>query len=224
MSSKRGTEADGDFNRWFYNIAKYVNRKTADPAAWTHIPPGEVEALIQAYREWAQDYRAVDSRSWSPELEKTLARAVAESELWMFINRWLMVDPVIDEERVEMGLPLIRGQEKTPAPAPKLYPRTGFFRRQIIIPCQEPGEEGPARPPEGVGGIEVKWAFLESAAGDPEKLANSVFSVHDRFVFTPLILSFQEHEEGKQVCMAGRWIFKEGARGPFGELESVVVP
>jgi hypothetical protein len=72
-----------------------------------------------------------------------------------------------------------------------------------------------------VHGIEVRWAELDHPPVDIEtELTNSAFDTK-----SPLTLNFQEHERGRRIYLAGRWeIEREGVKGLFGDIETVIIP
>jgi hypothetical protein len=115
--------------------------------------------------------------------------------------------------------------------------------RQIVIHYRDQGSARRGKP-EGVHGIEVRWAaqnaahfelgsFAKQNSQDESRLRlssqppvsikeldNSAFDTK-----SPLILEFGEEDRGKRVYMTGRWeIEREGVKGDFGEIVSSIVP
>jgi hypothetical protein len=210
-------EEDGEFNRWFRKFLGYVGEKTGgERPAWTHIPREELERLNTLYADWLDDYGFPgDLPDRNRAAIRAIGRAVAESGLEFFIEQWLMGEEVSDPEREEMELVRIRRWEMpavitVSATAPELEPRSGFFRREIVVPCRE---RGAGRRPKGVQGLELKWAFLDHPPRDVDELVNSIRDSRKRLFLPPLTLKFRKHERGMRVYMAGRWIIGEKERG-----------
>jgi hypothetical protein len=120
-----------------------------------------------------------------------------------------------------MGLPIHKGCRtpvQKPTTAPQLLPDTGT-RRIIKVYYKDEGASRRGKPAH-VKGIEIKWAKLTAAPQDISELVNSAFDTNP-----PLTLEFQEHERGGKVFMCGRWeIQREGEKGPWGDIEEVIIP
>ncbi|MDR1985347.1 MAG: hypothetical protein LBP88_00035 [Treponema sp.] len=68
-------------------------------------------------------------------------------------------------------------------------------------------------------GIDIKWAKPKEAPRDTGELVNSAFDTK------PLLeLTFEEHERGKGVFVRTVEIQREGEKGPWGDIEEVIVP
>jgi hypothetical protein len=99
-----------------------------------------------------------------------------------------------------------------------LFIDTGTRRRLIINYKDEKSDR--RGKPEGVHGIEIRWAMLDHADPDIKELTNSAFDTSP-----PLILEFEEHQRGQRVYMCGAWeIEREGEKGPYGDIEEAIVP
>jgi hypothetical protein len=219
---------DADFNNWFKNLCQYVTVKTSviPPATapeWTHIPAAEVTLLNNAYSAWYTVYVIVlKPHTPADTLAKDEARAAAEAVIRPFIGQWLMWKQVSDVEREEAGVHNKRPRRPeipVPTTVPELTPSTGV-PRQLLIAYRDKGSARRGKPAD-VHGIEVRWAFLDKPPEDIEKeLTQSSFDTK-----SPLTLTFEEHDRGKRIYMVGRWeISREGIKGDFGDIVSVIVP
>jgi len=86
---------DAAFDRYFRAMSQYVNTKTTGTSpAWTHIPSPERLAFNEQYANWYNAY-ALTFNPHSPDItrEKNRVRAIAESALRAFINRFLRWPP-----------------------------------------------------------------------------------------------------------------------------------
>jgi hypothetical protein len=74
--------------------------------------------------------------------------------------------------------------------------------------------------PEGVAGIEIRWAILDHYPATNKELINSGFDTA-----SPWVNEFDEADRGKKVYYCGRWeIPTEGGKGPLGEIVEAIVP
>jgi hypothetical protein len=68
--------------------------------------------------------------------------------------------------------------------------------------------------PEGVAGIEIRWALLDHYPARVAELSNSAFDTA-----SPWVKDFDEADRDKRVYYCGRWeVPAEGARGLSGKL------
>jgi hypothetical protein len=82
-----------------------------------------------------------------------------------------------------------------------------------------PGKLPPPRPPKGPGG-KAASRRPGGGTGDITELTNSSFDTR-----SPLTLQFEEHQRGLRVYLCGAWeIEREGEKGPYGDIEEVVIP
>lgn len=154
--------------------------------------------------------------------KKNEARDALEKELRVYNKAYLLYNPAVsDDDRTAMGLPVhkkSRSPVAKPETAPELLPDTSM-RRIIRVYYKDEGALRRGKP-NGVKGIEVKWAKLHDYPKDISELINSVVDTNP-----PLSLEFQEHERGERVFMCGRWVIqREGEKGPWGKIEEVIVP
>ena len=111
---------DADFDSWLKNLVEGVEEKTGgQPAAWTHIPPGEITLLSGAYTDWRAAYEpTLRPHLPSDTLAKKEARKAAESVIRPFVGQWLVWKQVSDKEREDLGLhnPAPGGLRSRPRP------------------------------------------------------------------------------------------------------------
>jgi hypothetical protein len=72
--------------------------------------------------------------------------------------------------------------------------------------------------PEGQHGIEV-ISTVSDTIPSLKDLTRSDFDTR-----SPLKLTFDDRERGKTLWFAGRWENTRGQKGPFGEIQSVIIP
>jgi hypothetical protein len=215
---------DADFDVWGNNLCAIAVRNTmGEKPKWPHIPTAAVEKMVLMFKLWHEAY-LLTLQPHPPALTvaKDKARTVAEAVIRPFVGQWLMWEPVTDEDREEAGVHNKKPRRPAvPAPTtvPLLEPRAGT-PRQVIVPYHDKGSVHRGKP-EDVHGIEVRWALLGLPPVHIEmELTNSAFDTR-----SPLILNFDEADRGKRIYMAGRWeIEREGIKGNFGDIESVIIP
>jgi hypothetical protein len=211
--------ADGAFLAWAQNLIAYV---TQHFAAWNiPTPQTTLVPLLTAF-ETAFEACRNPNRGKLDTQKKNEARKSLEKELRVYNKAYLLYNPVVtDDDRTAMGLPIYSGTRhpvQPPTTSPQLLPDTGT-RRIIKVYYKDEGASRRGKP-AGVKGIEVKWAKLKEAPRDISELVNSGFDTNP-----PLELTFEEHERGEKVYMCGRWeIQREGEKGPWGDIEEVIIP
>jgi hypothetical protein len=215
---------DSDFSVWFDNLTATVMANTlGQNAKWLFIPKSESELLAASNLSWHGAYNpTLKPHLPAQTLAKNEARIASEAVIRPFVGQWLMWKQVTDMEREEMGLHNKQPRRPAiPAPVtvPKLEPRAGV-PRQVVISYRDKDSSHRGKP-DDVHGIEVRWVGLDHPPKDIEtELLNSAFDTK-----SPLTLNFQEHERGRRIYMAGRWeIEREGVKGLFGDIETVIIP
>ncbi|MDR1382559.1 MAG: hypothetical protein LBJ67_01735 [Planctomycetaceae bacterium] len=128
---------------------------------------------------------------------------------------------VTDEDLLAMALPK-RSTGHTPAPIATTYPDfdidSGTIRR-LTIHFYDQGKKKSKAKPNGQHGAEIRWAILDAP---PTKFADLVHSSFD--THTPFTLEFDEDQRGKTVYFGLRWENTRGEKGPWGEIESAIIP
>jgi hypothetical protein len=73
--------------------------------------------------------------------------------------------------------------------------------------------------PAYVHGAEFRWAILDAPPVDWSELTHSVFDLR-----TPLMLTFTGEQRGKMLYIAARWENTRGEKGPWNNIEWVIIP
>jgi hypothetical protein len=215
--------SDSEFNTWFKRLVDTVVAKTSGQnPRWDHIPQSEVENLTSSYTMWTVAYEpTLKPHVPSQTLAKNEARKAAEKVVRPFIAQWLMFHQVSDEEREDVGVHNPKtGRDPVPAPStvPELSVSAGL-PRQIVVAYRDKGSTHRGKP-EGIHGIEIRWALLDKPPTNIKELTNSSFDTN-----SPLSLDFEEEDRGKRIYLVGCWeIEREGIKGKFGDIVSAVIP
>jgi hypothetical protein len=154
---------------------------------------------------------------------KDESRDRLEEALRVYCKAYLLYNPKVNsEDRERMSLPVYK-KGKSSISLPKSVPMlTVRLKNPREIPVYyHDSETGGRGKPNGVHGIEIRWAALDHFPLDIEsELTQSAFDTA-----SPCILKFPEHERGKRVYMCGRWeIQREGEKASFGEIIEAVIP
>jgi hypothetical protein len=213
---------DKDFDPWFENLNNTVAAKTGgNPPEWTHIPTDKVTALAGLWTDWHAAYgKTLVPHTSIDTADKNRAKDSSFAFIRPFANQYLRYGQISEDELLALGFRIRSGGSPVhvPSTSPVLIIDTGTRRRLIISYRDEKSSR--RGKPDGVHGIEVRWAMLERPPVDVKELINSSFDTKP-----PLTLEFEEHERGKRVYLCGSWeIEREGEKGPPGAIEEAVVP
>jgi hypothetical protein len=129
---------------------------------------------------------------------------------------------VTDVDLEAMGLPKHSSGHHTDAPVATTYPDfdidSGTIRR-LTIHFYDQGSKTSKAKPKGQHGAEAKWGILPAPPTSVTDLVNSAFDTH-----TPLTLEFDESQRGSTVYFCLRWENTTGQKGPWGEIQSAIIP
>jgi hypothetical protein len=214
---------DAEFNSWVNALIAYILLKcSGSEPEWTHIPKETITELQGVIAVWVAAFDKVQVPHTKVDTEaKNDAKKAAIALIRPFVSQYLRFAPVTNEDRTAMGVPNHKdGHTPIPVPttAPQLFIDTGS-RRRLLISYIDEGTKRRGKP-DGVHGIEVKWAVLDQKPDGISQLVNSSFETR-----SPLVLEFEEYDRGKKVFLCGRWeIQREAEKGPFGDIEEAIIP
>jgi hypothetical protein len=127
-----------------------------------------------------------------------------------------------DDDLKEMGLPKRHSGGNTPAPVATTYPDFAVDSstiRRLGVDFYDHGQKKSKAKPDGQHGAEICWAIRDTPPAALSDLTNSSFDTH-----TPLVLEFDEPQRGQTVYFCLRWENTRGIKGPWGEIQSAVIP
>jgi hypothetical protein len=213
---------DSEFDVFFANLLKYVTVKAAAvPLVWDHIPPRMVTALSRLHSVWDAAYAKTRGPHTSVDTKrKNEARAAAVAALREFVQRFLIWEPVTDDDRTAMMLPV---GDKTNTPQDKPVIHVGFTLgiHQIyeVLLRFWVLETGRGYVPDNMIGVMlyylVSGAPVTSHADLP---ARGLLTRHIE------VLTFPPECRGKTVYVACRWISARGKEGEPSPIQSIVIP
>jgi hypothetical protein len=133
---------------------------------------------------------------------------------------FLRENPLITDADLDaMGFPKHPSGGHTPSPvaetAPYLIATAAGAR---IVDIGYGATQASRSKPAGQHGIEVIHEVSDTKP-ELEQMTRSDFDTR-----TPLRITFHDSERGKTLWFAGRWENTRGQKGPFGEIQSIVIP
>ncbi|MDR1126966.1 MAG: hypothetical protein LBL06_02435 [Treponema sp.] len=208
-----------DLLRWALNFATLC---LANQDLWG-LPPTEVATLNAAVAEFDNIYRTAlgPNASKADILLKNEKKKALKVLLRDFKNR--NIDPnraVTDPNRERLGL-TIRDIKNTPVPPPTTVPEFEFTypgARRIDVHFRDFGSKRKAKP-KGAAGAVILYSVRATPPVNQDELAHSVFTSR-----TPYHFEFKEEERGKMVYVALFWQNRKGDRGPWSEIQPVIIP
>jgi len=215
--------SDKDFNLFFKNIAQYVTTKCiGKPPEWAHIPAVDRTALEDAYITWYNTYGLTLKPHTKQERdEKNRQLGIAKKNLRHFVNRFLRYEPVTDLDRANMG---IRNRDPNRTPimgVDKLvdYKAVAGNLREVDVRIRVLGSLTRAKP-EGYPGALIVFGILGSRPSNVHDLMRDcALATTGKY-----ILRFEESDRGKTVYIAIAWFNRRGVRGPWSDIQAVIIP
>ena len=219
MSTDFIPRQDAAFDAFLKNIVDYVINNCA---RWEHIPQDFVNELQEQFaNKWTASYHET-LVPHLPQLTKEKNRVRTETERFLraFINRFLRWPPVTDLDRDKMGIrnwATSRAPQPVPSTLPELEINTSVLR-QIGLRMRDHGATTWGKP-DNVHHIQITWDILDS-----QPTSISSFSHFEVETANPITLLFEEHERGKRIYFAARWVNNTAKEGPWNEIGSAIIP
>ncbi|MDR3235581.1 MAG: hypothetical protein LBT48_02500 [Prevotellaceae bacterium] len=221
MANKRDfvPTKDHQFLEWLTLVVNYLKNMFG---VW-NIPEAEQQHIEQLLANFSVALDVVDNQATHTPVAVTAkreARDAAETGIRALLRAYVTNNPLVtDEDRTAMELP-IHKTTRTHVPAPTRYP---YFTvdstviRRLIIHFFD--QETKKAKPEGVHGVEIRWAIRDEPVSHLKELTNSSFDTR-----TPFTLEFDENERGKTVYFCLCWENTTGEKGPWSEIVNAIVP
>jgi hypothetical protein len=210
---------DGRFEEWAGNLYGYV---VDNYTRWSvPSPDGILKKPLEDFQEAYE--KLADPNHGKVDVEhKKETRKSCEQAFRLYVRAYLQPNPAVtDEDRVAMDIPVhktTKTKRSPPETTPELEVDTGTLRVHKVH-YRDKGSSHRGKP-EGVAGIEIRWAVLDRY---PESIEELVHSGYD--TASPWENRFDESDRGKKIYYCGRWeIPSEGEKGDFGEIVEAIVP
>jgi hypothetical protein len=188
--------------------------------------PGELlEKLDAMYADFLSKYNITESpatRTKVTTVEKNTSRATLLRALRQAIGEYLTYNHnVTDSDRTSLGLPVYK-TTRTPAKVADTYPDSDVdssLIRRLIIRFYDHGKKTSKAKPEGQHGAELYWVISDMPVVSVDELIHSAFSTR-----SPFSLEFRDEDRGKTVYFCLRWENTRGKKGPWGKIQSAIIP
>jgi hypothetical protein len=211
---------DEQFQVWLKNLVAYLQPRTS---SW-NVPQAEVSALNRLSTAFSKALSVTEdpmTRTRVSIQAKNTARKAAVSKLRIVLKAYVTYNPVVtDADRDAMQLP-IHKTTHTPVSIPKTIVKSKVrLPSQGVVEIDFSDEDSENRAkPDGVHGVEAAWAILDTPPVDWSELIHSTFDTH-----TPLRMVFEGKDRGKTFYFALRWENNRGEKGPWGPIDSAIIP
>ena len=211
---------DYDFNV----IQEFITQMTVkNSEAWKIDTEWLTTDIMPAKNEWVtawNKYKDPATRTVVMTFSKNEARKKYEVQLRKLV-KYLQSNPLVNNNDLRSMRIVVPSNVRTPAPVPTSYPIAtvdSSIMRRLTINFRD--SEGFAiAKPKGVHGAEIKWGIDIEYPIDTSMLPNSSFDTR-----TPFMLEFLNTERGKKVYFCMRWENTVGVKGPWGIIETAIVP
>jgi hypothetical protein len=211
---------DSQFSVWLKTLVAYLTTKITP---WK-IPQADVTELNNLSTAFANALAVTENPATRTKVTtqvKNTARKNAEDKARMVVRSYVTYNPAVtDADREAIGLP-IHKTTHTPVHIPTTFPEAEVRLPApgvVEIHFRDTESEHKAKP-VGVHGAEITYAILDTPPVDWDELTHSTFDTH-----TPQRLTFKGAERGKTLYFALRWENTRGEKGPWSEIQSVIIP
>jgi hypothetical protein len=174
-----------------------------------------IDGFLEAWEAYLEDNSSFNRR------RKDMLREEAVRGIEDFANTSIRFNRKMTEpDKNRYGVFSRKPPHPVPVPVsvPVLEARAGNPREVVV--AYKDRDLAKRGKPKGVHGIEVCWMILGHAPLSVAELVNSSFDTR-----SPFRLVFDEADRGKRLYLVGRWeIGREGEKGEYGEIVSVIIP
>ncbi|MDR1373281.1 MAG: hypothetical protein LBJ17_09255 [Dysgonamonadaceae bacterium] len=186
------------------------------------ISEGKWSELTDRQAYYHSKYAVAESpstRTSAAVLAKNIARKGYVKALRQVIKGYITYNlNITDGERKLLGLP-VHKTTRTPSPLAKYAPH---IITRILNPRKLSfyfsATETSRSKPAGQHGIEL-ISVIAITVTSMKELVNSDFATH-----TPLKITFKEEDRGKKLWYSAAWENTRGEKGPWTEIQSVIIP
>ena len=210
---------DAAFNVWQETVSTAVEENANKWGLDTQWLDASFRPACAAWNLAWKKYENPVTRTTLITASKNEKRAAYEKALIVLVANLKVNTKVTDDERRALNIN-IRDTKPTPSPVPVSFPIVAFdtsVTRRLTISFRDSVSNSAAKP-KGVHGAEIKWLIADEKPL-VENLTNSAFDTR-----TPYTIEFTDNQRGKTVWVCMRWENTRGEKGPWGDIESAIVP
>jgi hypothetical protein len=213
-------QADKALAAWLNVLTAYLQTKSS---VWG-VPQAavtELSTLALAYADALTVTENPATRTKVTVQAKNTARKAVKDSVRNVLKAYVTYNPLVsDADRDAMGLP-IHKTTRTHVPVPTSTPEA-----KVVLPSPGVVEidfidsvSGHKAKPDGVHGVEIAWAILDTPPAGWNELSRSAFDT-----CTPQRLVFEGADRGKTIYFALRWENMRGEKGPWSEIYNAIIP
>jgi hypothetical protein len=179
--------------------------------------------LLPAQARWVAAWAAYqDANTRTPlcTFKKNEARAGCEKPLRILIHNLEANTKVTDNDRHAMGI-IIRAVGHKPLPPPTDQPKLEIkmpVPRRLVLRFFNEGSNSHAKP-HGVAGAVLRWVMQDTPPAEIGALNKWELDTQ-----SPFTLDFDESERGRKVYFCAAWQNPTGAKGPWSDIVSAIIP
>jgi hypothetical protein len=143
-------------------------------------------------------------------------------QIYLQVEDMLTANPLVtNEDLVILGFPPRPSGGRHTSPVETKYPWNRASTPRVSCIEIEYGDidTGGKKKPAGQHGAECRWVISETPVTGLDALLHSSFDTK-----TPFVLDFPREDSGRKLYYALRWENTRGEKGPFGPIESVIIP
>jgi hypothetical protein len=212
---------DAAFLAWVKNFYTVCDEMTT---AWG-LPAARITALgvMKTNFETVYDKCKSDQKTKADTQDKNDRKAALETECRAIAQEFLMhSSKITNTDRVRLGLH-VPDTTRTPVGVPAHAPL--FVLERTKVACRfllriMDSETGKEAVPYGYNGAVVFYGVFDEPPSGPEKLPKSVLASTCIFPLN----DFKPEEEGRRAYIALQWENEHGQRGPWSDMQSMIVP
>jgi hypothetical protein len=179
-----------------------------------------------AYSEYCAAYKGWNNESLRNHRKIARFNTAEENMITLFKMLYLgfLKDNffIKNEEMVDMGLPVKRGEKRKDAPvapAPPYFDMETTVIRRIGIRFHDRLSKRRRRRPDGQCAAEIVWVIADGPTDEMARLVHSTTARRSPYVF-----EFDDEERGRYLVVALRWENTRGEKGPWSAVASSVIP
>jgi hypothetical protein len=210
---------DDAFLDWIRNLIAII---LAYFAQW-NIPQAEITALQTLFTDYETKLTAAKAgnRGKGDVAEKNAAKKSLMSAARNFTKLYLSWNPAVSDAQRELLNITVHDGTRTTIPVPQTRPEFSFKvidLMRIQIDFHDQGSSSKAIP-YGDSGALLFYTITDEPTLDYTQLGKTALLTHSHFV-----LELPTDSQGKTLSAAMVWQNKKGEKGPWSEIQSIVIP
>jgi hypothetical protein len=210
---------DLPFLDWLKRLITYVQAKMS---VWG-IPSqalSDLQTLLTIFQNALALTENPATRTTVTVRAKSEARKTLEKKVRLFLKAYVTNNPAVtNPDREAMELPIYK-TTKDPSPVAKTWPWVFLsVSQERHLKFEFQGSETSKAKLDGQHGMELVGQIGGDMPTDPSQMPHSYFDTN-----SPLVITFNEEDRGKDFFFAYRWENNVGEKGPWSSIMRTVIP